>query len=80
MTYKKECLCITISNPYEHELKYNSSHKLCTTKRDNQWHGIGLTSIETALFESKGSMFINTDNKVFTIKFLLFTQDEKIAN
>ncbi|WP_162291941.1 MULTISPECIES: sensor histidine kinase [Blautia] len=70
--YKKECLCITIINPYSHKIKYNSAHRLRTTKQNNTWHGIGLTSIETALLKSNGSMFINTDNSIFTIKFLFY--------
>lgn len=74
LLFKKNCLCITIRNPYDHPLKSDLTGILLTTKPKDVLHGIGLTSIQSALDALNGSMFIDTNNHIFTIKFVLYSK------
>lgn len=70
--YKKSCLCIIIRNPYEHILLYDEEHHIVSSKKNQSNHGIGLSSIRTALEKFQGNMYINTDQSIFTLKMLLY--------
>lgn len=73
MIYKKGCLCIIIKNPYVYTLKFGPEHALYITKANPKLHGIGLESMRSALSSSHGNLSINTNDNVFTIKLLLYT-------
>ena len=72
MYYKKECLCIIIKNPFEHNLKCEAPWTFRSTKNNTALHGIGLSSIKNVLNKMHGEMIINTDNSIFTVRFFLF--------
>ena len=69
--YDKNVLIITIINNYLGHLIRDSNGKLVSTKKDYQNHGIGLKSVEKIADKYHGSVVIETENDLFTIKIIL---------
>lgn len=69
--YDKNVLIITIINNYLDHLIRDSNGKLVSTKKDYQNHGTGLKSVEKIADKYHGSVVIETENDLFTIKIIL---------
>ncbi len=63
-------LFISCENSYEGELSRQDG-ELKTTKKDAEWHGIGLVSVRQVCRKYKGSMEVETENQRFCISLLL---------
>ncbi len=63
-------LFISCENPYEGELAKQDG-ELKTTKKDAANHGIGLASVKQVCKKYKGSMELETENKIFRVSILL---------
>lgn len=64
-TYTKEMLQICIKNSCQLKQKRDSNGRYLTTKEDASCHGIGLVSVEQALAEYDGELFIENERGKF---------------
>lgn len=69
--YDRECLFITVSNPYEGILQRNE-HTFLTTKPDKDCHGYGLNNIRKLIKSYRGNIEIDDENQRFTIHITLY--------
>lgn len=69
--YEKETLIITCINSYNHKLILNQSGELVSSKSDPTNHGYGIYSVKQVASKYHGSVSINFNNSLFTIKILL---------
>ncbi len=70
--YHKGCLLICSSNPYQGEIVKRNG-EIATSKPDSTLHGIGLHSIETTIRKYNGEIEILTENAIFMIQILIYT-------
>lgn len=66
---QKSFLCIRIENFYEGEIYFQNGMP-ATTKKNKQFHGIGIKSIKTTVEKYNGSMTIGTKNNWFELRIL----------
>lgn len=66
-------LIICVKNKYEARLKRDRIGNIITRKMDTYNHGLGLSSVKTAVEKYNGIMDINTDNKIFEVSILLYS-------
>ena len=71
-TYVKEMLQICIKNSSPKNFKKDSSGRYLTTKEDTGWHGIGLVSVEQALADYDGELFIQYEDGEFRASVVLY--------
>ena len=69
--YEKETLIVTCINSYKGKLIFNPSGELITSKSDSTNHGYGIYSIKKVATKYHGSVSIDFNNSMFTIKVLL---------
>ncbi|HKM03462.1 MAG TPA: GHKL domain-containing protein, partial [Lachnospiraceae bacterium] len=67
MGIKKESLIIVIRNPYIHKIKMDKEGRLISTKKDNEMHGYGMTSIRRVVEKYNGDLVIETNDNYFTL-------------
>lgn len=72
MGYHHKSLCITISNFYTGKLQRDSNNKILTTKRNKEYHGIGLKSIQSTVEKYNGFFEITEKDKNFQLEILIF--------
>lgn len=70
--YKKEILQICIRNSSPKALRKDNARRYLTTKEDSGYHGIGLTSVEQALADYDGELFIEHDGGEFRVSAVLY--------
>ena len=68
----RNVLYINISNSYDGNLKFTGG-KLASIK-NNENHGLGLSSVERSVEKYKGTMNIHHDNRVFYVDILMYNQ------
>ncbi|MCI7589935.1 MAG: GHKL domain-containing protein [Spirochaetia bacterium] len=71
-TYTKEMLQICIKNSCQLKQKRDSNGRYLTTKEDASCHGIGLVSVEQALAEYDGELFIENERGEFRVSAVLY--------
>ena len=71
-TYVKEMLQICIKNSSPKNFKKDSSGRYLTAKEDTGWHGIGLVSVEQALADYDGELFIQYEDGEFRASTVLY--------
>lgn len=71
LQYDRQCLFITITNPYEGRLK-KLKNTFMTTKRNEGIHGYGLNSIKEMIKRNHGNMNIDDRDQRFTVNVTLY--------
>lgn len=71
LTYDRECLFITVSNPYEGVLEKHKN-TFMTTKPNKDAHGYGLRNIKELIKKYRGHMEIEDQDQRFTVRVTLF--------
>ena len=71
MHVKKECLFITVENPYTGQLKPDGD-LYDTTKEESKGHGIGLSNIKRTLGKYNGHLKITTEAHIFKLSAIMF--------
>lgn len=71
IVYSKNIIAISIRNSISDEIKRDGD-SIISTKQDAENHGIGLKSVRRILKKYNGSITIETDNKVFTVKAIKY--------
>lgn len=66
----EEMFLLKISNPYK-TIK-TEGDRILTLKKDTYNHGIGLKSVNRIVSNYGGTVDINTDNYIFTIKIIIY--------
>lgn len=75
MTYSKGVMFITIKNSFSSNIKIdNNNQKLFTTKKDLKNHGLGLQSVQYTIDKYYGTMEIETTEKMFIVKALMYNK------
>lgn len=75
LTYSKGVMFITIKNSFSGNIKIDSSEqKLFTTKKDFKNHGLGLQSVQYTIDKYYGTMEIETTEKMFIVKALMYNK------
>ncbi len=69
----KGLLNIKIENSYEHEILVENG-KLLTTKTNKKIHGMGLKSVERIIQEQGGTMKIDWNEQIFSVKVMLYLE------
>jgi len=72
ITYIKEMLQICIRNSSPKEVKTDGNGRYLTTKKDTGCHGIGLASVEQALTDYNGELFIEHDSGEFRASAVMY--------
>ncbi len=67
-----DAVLINVENPYSHELVYNRSHKLVSTRPDAREHGIGLENVSRIVKKYEGTIDIYSENNIFKVKIKIF--------
>lgn len=70
LVISEEMFLLKISNPYK--ILKTEGDKILTLKKDSYNHGIGLKSVKMIVSNYKGTLDINTDNNMFTIKIVIY--------
>lgn len=70
--YKMGCLYFNFINPFSHTLRPDENYYFHSTKQDSAKHGYGLQSIKKIVDKYNGTMEINTNNSIFSLKLLLY--------
>ncbi|MBQ9990225.1 MAG: GHKL domain-containing protein [Lachnospiraceae bacterium] len=68
----KGSLMITVKNPFEGEIKKESSGRLLTRKKDKKNHGIGLSSVAHVVEKYNGELMLKHDDHIFSAELLLY--------
>ena len=76
---KGNFLFIKTVNPFR-DIIYDDNHKLKTTKKDKENHGLGMSIIQQIIRTYNGNQTITTDNNVFTHIISLDLQSKSINN
>lgn len=63
-------LVIRCENPYVHDLKEKNGY-LLTSKKEKEFHGMGLKNVSDVCEKYRGELYYNYDNSLFTIRILL---------
>lgn len=74
--YDRQCLFITVSNPYTGSLQKNK-YTFMTTKPDKEFHGFGLHNIKQVIKRYHGSINIDDQNQKFTVNITLYDIETK---
>lgn len=75
LTYSKGVMFITIKNSFSGNIKIDSNNrKLFTTKKDFKNHGLGLQSVQYTIDKYYGTMEIETTEKMFIVKALMYNK------
>ena len=75
LTYSKGVMFITIKNSFSGNIKIDSNNqKLFTTKNDLKNHGLGLQSVQYTIDKYYGTMEIETTEKMFIVKALMYNK------
>ena len=75
LTYSKGVIFITIKNSFSGNIKIDSNNqKLFTTKKDLKNHGLGLQSVQYTIDKYYGTMEIETTEKMFIVKALMYNK------
>lgn len=75
LTYSKGVMFITIKNSFSGNIKIDSNNqKLFTTKKDLKNHGLGLQSVQYTIDKYYGTMEIETTEKMFIVKALMYNK------
>lgn len=75
LTYSKGVMFITIKNSFSGNIKIDSDNqKLFTTKKDFKNHGLGLQSVQYTIDKYYGTMEIETTEKMFIVKALMYNK------
>lgn len=72
VTYIKEMLQICIKNSSPENSQKDNRGRFLTTKEDTGYHGIGLASVEQALADYNGELFIEHENGEFRAFAVLY--------
>ncbi|MCR5835321.1 MAG: GHKL domain-containing protein [Lachnospiraceae bacterium] len=72
LSYSKNVLQLNMKNNYEKKLRKNRNGKYLTTKRDNYYHGLGLSSVQHAVSHYNGQMEITDNNNTFQVTIVMF--------
>lgn len=75
-SYLKGMLQLTITNPYNGEVRRNRKGQLLTLKADKAHHGIGLTSVEQAAADYQGAVEIKDTGKVFQVTVVMYGREK----
>lgn len=67
---QKQFLILRFENYYEEKLQYREG-RLVTTKKEKEYHGYGLKSIQYTVNKYEGAVSINTENHWFELKILI---------
>lgn len=70
--YSKGRLLINVTNPYT-GLLLQENGRFKTNKKNAQKHGIGLESVRTIVQKYHGEMDILTENEIFSVHIILYT-------
>lgn len=73
---QKQFLRIRVENCYEGELLYQNG-KLLTTKKNKQYHGFGLKSMQETVAKYNGSMTIDVREGWFELRILFPLEEQK---
>lgn len=71
MGVKKEAWILVIKNPYEHELLFDRSGNLLSTKKDRKQHGYGLHSVIKIAQEYNGEVLTDFSDNMFTVTVVI---------
>ena len=71
MGVKKEAWILVIKNPYEHELRFDRSGNLLSTKKDRKQHGYGLHSVIRIAQEYNGEVLTDFSDNMFTVTVVI---------
>lgn len=75
LTYSKGVIFITKKNSFSGNIKIDSNNqKLFTTKKDLNNHGLGLQSVQYTIDKYYGTMEIETIEKMFIVKALMYNK------
>lgn len=75
LTYSKGVMFITIKNSFSGNIKIDSNNqKLFTTKKDFKNHGLDLQSVQYTIDKYYGTMEIETTEKMFIVKALMYNK------
>ena len=69
--YDKGMLYIETGNSFSKKLNKDREGKIRSTKKDSDWHGIGLRAIEEIVKKYNGDMIITDENNYFTVKIIM---------
>ena len=69
--YDKGMLYIETGNSFSKKLNKDREGKIRSTKKDSDWHGIGLRAIEEIVEKYNGDMIITDENNYFTVKIIM---------
>ena len=75
---QKNFLILRFENYYDMELKYKQG-RLITTKKEKEYHGYGLKSIQYIADKYDGAVSIDTKNNWFDLKILIPMSDMEKA-
>lgn len=78
MKYEHNTLIVTLINTFSGNLIRNRQGKLITKKKEPWNHGIGLKSVQKVADKYHGSVVIETQQDVFTIKIILCDLSKKL--
>ena len=75
LTYSKGVMFIAIKNSFVGNIKNDSNNnKIFTTKQDLKNHGLGLQSVRYTIDKYCGTMEIETTDKMFVVKALMYNK------
>lgn len=75
LTYSKGVMFIAIKNSFIGNIKNDSNNnKIFTTKQDLKNHGLGLQSVRYTIDKYCGTMEIETTDKMFVVKALMYNK------
>lgn len=72
LSYAKDILQLCIKNNYQAKRKKDIIGHYITTKDDNVYHGLGLSSINHAIENYHGQMDITDNNNIFQVIIVMY--------
>lgn len=70
------CLFVNVYNKYRSEIRFFEGLPV-TTKKDKDWHGIGLKSVKYIADKYQGEMTISTEEQIFSVGILFPLPQER---
>lgn len=71
---KQHLVYITCENYFENKL-VKENHRYVTTKKDSDYHGYGIQSIENVVKKYNGNVLFTNDKEIFKVQILFTTQE-----
>lgn len=72
ISYEKEMLLITVSNPYKGKRFKGENGQFVTTKKNKEYHGLGILSVEQALEPYHGELQMDTSKGIFRVTVVMY--------